>query len=118
MFELARENVSKDLHILMRMRGKSFTWQHAILVHHTQTAKVHVRRIVILIEREGVISIQPPQIKVAAIFRFANIDHNAGTADISFALSPAGRELLRFSKIVSIRITSSGISALVNNGIP
>jgi hypothetical protein len=50
------------------MRGKPFARLHAILVDDSQTAKVRVRRIVILIEREGVEGIQPPEIKVAAIF--------------------------------------------------
>ena len=40
-----------------------------------QGAKVHVRRVVILIERESVISIEPAKINVAAFFRFANGDH-------------------------------------------
>jgi hypothetical protein len=40
---------------------------HAIFVDYAQAAKVHVSRIVILIERESVMSIQPPEIKVAAI---------------------------------------------------
>ncbi len=50
----------------MRVRGKSLTRRDAIFVDDAETAPVHVRRIVILIEREGVISIQPPEIKVAA----------------------------------------------------
>ena len=68
---------------------------HAILVDDAQTAKVYVRGIVILIEREGVISVQPPKIKVAAIFCFANIDH-AGSADVPSALSAARREPAAF----------------------
>jgi len=40
---------------------------HAIFVDDAQAAPVRVRRIVILIEREGVIGVQPPKIKMAAI---------------------------------------------------
>jgi hypothetical protein len=40
---------------------------HAILIDDAQTAKVHVRRIVVLVEREAVIGIQPPKIEVPAI---------------------------------------------------
>jgi hypothetical protein len=59
----------------MRVGGKSMTRLDAILVDDAQTAKVRVRRIVILVKRESVISIQPPKIEVPAILLFANIDN-------------------------------------------
>src|SRR2546427_816936 len=57
------------------MRGESLPWLHAVFVDDPQTAKVHMRRIVVSIERERVIGIQPAKVKVAALFRFANRDH-------------------------------------------
>src|SRR2546426_1677564 len=57
------------------MRGESLPWLHAVFVDDPQTAKVHMRRVMIPIERERVIGIQPAKVKVAALFRFANRDH-------------------------------------------
>src|SRR2546430_12336023 len=65
MFERARKNVSDDFHIAMRVRRKSLARLYAIFIDNAQAAKMHVRRIVILIERKGVIRIQPAKIKVA-----------------------------------------------------
>src|SRR5215471_12221496 len=59
MFESPFENVGDDFHITMRMRSKPFTRRDTIFVDDAQSAKTHGIRIVITIEREGVIRVQP-----------------------------------------------------------
>src|SRR5207237_10296037 len=68
MLQRARENVSDDFHVAMRVRGKTLCGRDAIFIDDPQRAEVHVRRIEILIERESVISVEPTKIKVAAFF--------------------------------------------------
>src|SRR5437867_4364673 len=72
MLERAFQNVSDDFHVTMRVHGKTLIGRDAIFIDDPQSSKVHVRRIVILIERESVESIQPSVIEVAAVFGFAN----------------------------------------------
>src|SRR5207302_5391608 len=67
MLEGAFQNIGDDFHVAMRMPGKALTGGDAIFVDDPQAAPMHVLRIVILIERESMISIQPPVIEVAAI---------------------------------------------------
>ena len=68
MFERPRQNVRDDFHVAVRMRGKTFSGRNAIFIDDTQSAKVHVCRIVILIERESVIRVEPTKIEMATIF--------------------------------------------------
>ena len=75
MFERARKNVCDDFHIAVRVRGESLARLHAVFVDDTQAAKMHMRRIIVPIERERVIGIQPAKVKVATLFRFANRNH-------------------------------------------
>ena len=76
MFERARKNVCDDFHIAVRVRGESLARLHAVFVDDTQAAKMHMRRIIVPIERERVVGIQPAKVKVATLFRFANRDHD------------------------------------------
>src|SRR5713226_4333957 len=110
MFQRAGQNVGNDLHVAMRMRRKTLTRCDPVFVDDAQTAPVHVRRIVISIEREGVIRIEPPVIKVAAIFGFANRDHSW-----SAGILPAVR---RLPACRSIRSIIRGISSSVKIGKP
>src|SRR5712692_3648059 len=108
MFQRARQNVGNDFHVAMRVRGKTLTGRDPVFVDDAQTAPVHVRRIVILIERESVIRIEPPMIKVAAIFGFANSDPSW-----SAGILPAVR---RRPACRSIRSIICGISSSVKIG--
>ena len=68
MFERPRQNVRDDFHVAVRVRGKTFSGSHAIFIDDPQSAKVRVCRIVILIERKGVIRVEPTIIQVTTIF--------------------------------------------------
>src|SRR6266566_3480744 len=54
MFERAFKQIGDDLHIAMRMRGKTMSGLHPIFVDDSKGAESHVVRIVILIERKTV----------------------------------------------------------------
>src|SRR5437667_11057152 len=54
MFESAFQQISDDLHVAMRMRGKTMAGLHPIFVDDSKVAESHVVRIVILIERKTV----------------------------------------------------------------
>ncbi len=68
MFKRARQNISNDFHVAMRVRRETLASPDAIFVDDAQAVEMRVRRIEVLIEREGVISIKPPKIKVTARF--------------------------------------------------
>src|SRR5882762_7625473 len=75
MLERARDNVGDDFHIAMAVRGKASSGRHQVFIDHTQRAKGHVRRIVVIDKRKSVIRVEPAKIKMAARFSFANLDH-------------------------------------------
>ena len=58
------------------MCGKAFGSRDPVFVDDAQGAPVHLRGVVVLVERKCVPRIQPPVIEVAAVFSFANRDHN------------------------------------------
>src|SRR5438876_11341912 len=57
MFESAFQQISDDLHVAMRMRGKTMSGLHPIFVDDSKGAESHVAGIVILIEGEAVASV-------------------------------------------------------------
>src|SRR6266516_4113600 len=76
-FQRALQDVGDDFHVAVGMGGEAVTGLHSVLVDDAQAAKPHMRRVVVTIERERVISVEPTKIKVAALFRFASSDHRA-----------------------------------------
>src|SRR5438067_8968201 len=66
MLKRAFEHVSDDLHVAVTVRGKAVPSLHAVFVDDAKGAKGHEARIVILIEREGVIGIEPAEVEMAA----------------------------------------------------
>src|SRR6266480_7291696 len=75
MFQRALQNVGKNLHVAMTVPGKTTSFLHDVFVDYTQTAESHVRRIVVITKRKGVIGIEPAEIEVTALLGFANLDH-------------------------------------------
>jgi len=54
------------------MLGKPSTGGDKIFIDHAETTKAHVTWIVVLIEREGVIGIQPTMVEVASLICLAD----------------------------------------------
>jgi hypothetical protein len=67
MFQSTIENVGNDLHVAVAMLGKSPTGCDKVFIDHAQTTEAHVAWIVILIEGEGVISVQPTVVEVTSL---------------------------------------------------
>src|SRR5438034_5861507 len=59
-FERAFKQIGDDLHVAMRMRGKTMSGLHPIFVDDSKGAESHVAGIVILIEGEAVASVSHP----------------------------------------------------------
>src|SRR5215470_1493334 len=66
-FQCTLENISNDLHIAVTMLGKPSTGCDKVFIDHAETTKAHVAWIVILIEGEGVIGIQPTMVEVTSL---------------------------------------------------
>ena len=67
--QLAFQNIAEDFHVSMRMRPETLTPSDPVVVDHTQRAKAHVRRIVIIGEGKGVVGIQPTVVSVVSFIR-------------------------------------------------
>src|SRR4051812_24034042 len=76
MLERAVEHIGHDLHVPVRVSWKPSAGGHAILVDHTQGAKSHVARIVVIPERKGMPRVQPTVLSVSAIQSFSDRNHH------------------------------------------
>src|SRR6185436_12945922 len=75
MLQRALENVSNDLHVAMAVHGKASTGGNKIFIDNSQHSKAHVAGIVVLIERECVIGVEPAVVEVSPLLSFSNRDH-------------------------------------------
>jgi hypothetical protein len=76
--QCAFEHVAEDLHLPMRMHSETLARRDAILIDDTQRPKAHLRRVVIIGERERVIRAQPAVIGMAAIIRLTDTKGRVG----------------------------------------
>src|SRR5215831_7127217 len=74
-FESAFQQIGDDLHIAMRVRGKSMARLYPVLIDHSQGPVSHEARIVVLIERKAVAGVQPPVISATSFLATANRNH-------------------------------------------
>jgi hypothetical protein len=61
----------------MRVRGKPVARADAVVVEHPERTEAHVRRVVVLAEREAVAAVEPPKIR-AATFRGGTTNDHLG----------------------------------------
>lgn len=73
--ERAIEHVRDNLHVTMAVRAEAAARLHAILVEDTERAKAHVRGVVVVGEREGVVAVQPAVVGVTSRIGAANRKH-------------------------------------------
>jgi hypothetical protein len=64
--EPALEHIRDDLHVLVAVRAEALLGLHAVFVDHAQRAEAHVRRVVVVGERERVEAVEPAVLGVAA----------------------------------------------------
>ena len=62
----AAQDVADDFHVAMRMRAEAHAGHHEVVVDDAQAAVTHPLRVIIIREAEGVITVQPAVIGVAA----------------------------------------------------
>ena len=75
MTKRARESAREDLHVAVRMHAKACASSDVILVEDPKAAEMHVARIVVIGEGEGVARVQPAVVGVAAFIGLAEGDH-------------------------------------------
>src|SRR5689334_11381448 len=59
----------------MRMHAESLARSDDVFVEHAERAELHVRGIIVLIERKSMVRIEPTDVVVAAFFTGANLNH-------------------------------------------
>mmetsp|Transcript_10351 Transcript_10351/g.29559 ORF Transcript_10351/g.29559 Transcript_10351/m.29559 type:complete len:250 (-) Transcript_10351:224-973(-) len=57
--ELARDDISHDLHVPMRMGAEATSWLHEVIVHDPKDTKVRVERVAVLREAEVEAALEP-----------------------------------------------------------
>ena len=71
----ALQDVGDDFHVAVRMHRKTAAARDAVIVHHPQRAKVHVRWVVVIGKRKSEMSVQPTVVGVTALVALANLNH-------------------------------------------
>src|SRR5262249_24498108 len=92
----AVEHVGHDLHIRVRMHGKSPSAGHAVVVHHPQRAKVHVLGIIVVGKGKREPRIQPSVVCMSALVALANLHHGP----------TSGSRVIENDAIISVITTS------------
>ena len=69
----AFQHVAEDLHVAVRMRPEALPRRNPVVVDDAQGAEAHVRRVIIVREGEGVISVEPAVVGMATLIGSSNI---------------------------------------------
>src|SRR5437660_1506296 len=83
MGEFAREHVADDFHVAVTVLAEAGPRRHAVFVDYPQVAPAHVGRVVIASKRERVVALEPAMIRVAAVLRFAQSEHQCSSLSMS-----------------------------------
>src|SRR6266566_10063035 len=59
MFEGAFDDIGDDFHLTMRVKGKAAGGSYYVVIENAQRAKIHVCRVVVVVEREMPMRIKP-----------------------------------------------------------
>src|SRR5262245_14744607 len=73
--ERAVEHVRDDLHVAMPVRVEPFAGGDPVFIDDPERAEAHEARVVVVAERECVFAIEPTEVRLAALFRFAYCRH-------------------------------------------
>src|SRR4030095_10340509 len=66
MFQGARQNISDYLHVTVAVLGKATTSGNEVFIDHAQITKAHETWVIVLIEGERVVGVEPAVVEVAA----------------------------------------------------
>src|SRR5215813_2819349 len=75
--ECAFEDVGDDLHVAVRVHGKSCAWRDEILIDHAQGAEAHPAWVAILVEGKCVARVEPAVVTTATFSAGTNLDHGS-----------------------------------------
>jgi hypothetical protein len=75
MGQSAIEHVADDLHVAMAVGAEALSGRDGVVVEHAQVAEAHVRRVVIVGEREAVMAVEPAMVGMAAVLSLAKREH-------------------------------------------
>src|SRR5439155_15590570 len=89
--EHALEHVGQDLHVSVAVAAERGAGLHAIIIDHPQGSEPHVRRVVVLAEREGVPAVEPAPVRAAARLGGSKLDHRLISLATAAALVPRRR---------------------------
>ena len=95
--ERALEHVADDLHVAVPVRAEAGAGGDGVVVEDAQVAEAHVRRVVVVGEREAVVAVEPAVVGVAAVLRLADGEHRCSPAMLSME-TVWGRASARRSK--------------------
>jgi hypothetical protein len=73
--ERSANDIADDLEIAMGVCPETLTALHPVFVNHTQTAKTHVRRVMVIGKRKRVVAVKPSVVGMAAFGGPSNSDH-------------------------------------------
>jgi hypothetical protein len=71
----AVEDVADDLHVAVAVRAEAGARRDGVVVEDAQVAEAHVRRVVVVGEREAVVAVEPAVVGVAAVAGLAEGEH-------------------------------------------
>src|SRR5437016_2832921 len=76
MFQGTLQHVSNDLHVAMRVHGKTVAVLDRVFIDHAQGVKSHEAGVIILIKRKGEMSVEPAEIASTTFVTVSNVDHS------------------------------------------
>src|SRR5437762_13951048 len=98
--ERALEDVGEDLHVPVAVRGEALTRLDTVLVDDAQPTEAHVRRVVVVRERERVARVEPAVVEAAALPCLSHRNHESSRGlsmhGPAQALRPCSRRLARW----------------------
>ncbi len=72
----AVDNIGHDFHFTMRMEWKSACGRHDIVIENAQRAKIHICRVMVMVERKMPMCVKPICFSMVALICADRFDHS------------------------------------------
>jgi hypothetical protein len=82
--ERALEDVGEDLHVAVAVRAEARPGADPVVIDHPERPETHVRRVVVIAERERVPAVEPTPVRAPCLARGSDLNHG-----VSFRTSAA-----------------------------
>ena len=73
--KLGINDVGDDLHVAMTVGAETLIRLYPVFVDHTQIAKAHMIWVVVVSEREAVLTVKPAKVSRSALIAFSYPNH-------------------------------------------